>query len=35
MTELELKDEALKQLVDAFYARVRADADLGPIFNDH
>ena len=34
MTELELKDEALKQLVDAFYARVRADADLGPIFND-
>jgi hemoglobin len=28
-------DEAgLERLVDAFYARVRADAELGPIFND-
>ena len=28
-------DEAgLARLVDAFYARVRADAELGPIFND-
>lgn len=28
-------DEAgLARLVDAFYARVRADAELGPVFND-
>ena len=28
-------DEAgLRHLVDAFYVRVRADAELGPIFND-
>ncbi|MGE4322731.1 MAG: group III truncated hemoglobin [Sphingobium sp.] len=37
MAGLELSDvneEGLKRLVDAFYARVRADAALGPIFND-
>lgn len=31
---LPLTDEALQTLVDAFYDRVRADAALGPIFND-
>jgi hemoglobin len=31
---LELDDEGLKALVDTFYARVRADPALGPIFND-
>ncbi len=34
MAALELNAEGLKQLVEAFYARVRADAALGPIFND-
>lgn len=34
MAQLPLDDEGLEQLVDAFYARVRADAQLGPIFND-
>jgi hemoglobin len=34
MAALERNDEGLEQLVDAFYARVRADAALGPIFND-
>ncbi|MCK9542023.1 MAG: group III truncated hemoglobin [Novosphingobium sp.] len=34
MAGLELNDEGLEQLVDAFYARVRADTELGPIFND-
>lgn len=29
-----LDDESLKRLVDAFYTRVRADDQLGPIFND-
>ena len=29
-----LDDEALGRLVVLFYARVRADAELGPIFND-
>lgn len=29
-----MDDEALKVLVDTFYERVRADAELGPIFND-
>src|SRR5690606_25456869 len=29
-----LDDDGLKILVDAFYDRVRADAELGPIFND-
>lgn len=33
MTLLTLDDDGLTQLVDAFYARVRADAELGPIFN--
>lgn len=32
--KLEIDDIGLKSLVDAFYARVRADAALGPIFND-
>ncbi len=34
MIGLELDDEGLKALVDTFYARVRADPALGPIFND-
>lgn len=34
MEQLELDDIGLKSLVDAFYARVRADIALGPIFND-
>ncbi|OHT19378.1 group III truncated hemoglobin [Edaphosphingomonas haloaromaticamans] len=34
MAALEMDDEGLKALVDAFYARVRADGALGPIFND-
>jgi len=34
MAGLELNDAGLATLVDAFYARVRADAELGPIFND-
>ena len=34
MTALKLDDEGLSGLVEAFYARVRADAELGPIFND-
>ncbi|ETI64566.1 MAG: group III truncated hemoglobin [Sphingobium sp.] len=34
MAALEMDDEGLKALVDAFYARVRADAALGPIFNN-
>jgi hemoglobin len=32
--KLPLTDEALTQLVETFYARIRADALLGPIFND-
>ena len=34
MGQLELDDSGLKSLIDAFYARIRADAALGPIFND-
>ncbi len=34
MIGLELDDDGLKTLVDTFYARVRADPALGPIFND-
>ncbi|MBM7405084.1 MULTISPECIES: group III truncated hemoglobin [Sphingomonas] len=34
MAALEMDDEGLKALVEVFYARVRADAALGPIFND-
>lgn len=33
MGDLALDEKGLKLLVDAFYARVRADAQLGPIFN--
>lgn len=33
MGKLTLEEAALRQLVDAFYARVRADDQLGPIFN--
>lgn len=29
-----IDEEALERLVVTFYARVRADADLGPVFND-
>lgn len=32
--KLALDEAGLKHLVDAFYARVRADASLAPIFND-
>ncbi|WP_443969641.1 group III truncated hemoglobin [Sphingobium sp. CR28] len=34
MEPLQLDDDGLKILVDRFYDRVRADAELGPIFND-
>lgn len=34
MAGLELTDDGLEALVNAFYARVRADADLGPVFNE-
>jgi hemoglobin len=34
MTKLAMDDEGLRKLVDAFYARVREDSELGPIFND-
>lgn len=34
MAHLQLDENGLKLLVDAFYFRVRADAELGPIFND-
>ena len=34
MARLKLDDAGLEALVEAFYARVRADAELGPIFND-
>jgi len=34
MAGMSLNDEGLEKLVAAFYARVRADAELGPIFND-
>ncbi len=34
MTVSDLDDDALERLVHAFYARVRADAVLGPVFND-
>ncbi|WP_336968456.1 group III truncated hemoglobin [Sphingobium aromaticiconvertens] len=30
----QIDEVALERLVATFYARVRADADLGPIFND-
>jgi hemoglobin len=30
----ELDDPGLRRLVDAFYARVRADPLIGPVFND-
>jgi len=33
MSGLQLSDEAFEELVPAFYTRVRADAELGPIFN--
>lgn len=33
MTGLKIDDGGLKILIAAFYARVRADADLGPIFD--
>ncbi|SCW35048.1 hemoglobin [Sphingobium faniae] len=31
---LRMDESGLGQLVDAFYARIRADEELGPIFND-
>lgn len=34
MAGLAIDEAGLRQLVDAFYTRVRADAELGPIFND-
>jgi hemoglobin len=33
-SDLPLHDAALEQLVNEFYARVRNDAELGPVFND-
>lgn len=29
-----LNEESLRQIVEAFYAKVRADAELGPVFNE-
>lgn len=34
MAGLAIDEAGLRQLVDAFYTRVRADEELGPIFND-
>ncbi|MGE4430439.1 MAG: group III truncated hemoglobin [Sphingobium sp.] len=34
MGRLQMDDEGLRHLVDVFYARIRADEQLGPIFND-
>jgi len=34
MAGLDIDETGLRQLVDAFYSRIRADAQLGPIFND-
>jgi len=34
MAGLDMTEEGLGRLVEAFYAKVRADAELGPIFND-
>lgn len=34
MSGLQVDDAGLRVLVDSFYARVRADAELGPVFND-
>jgi len=31
---MEIDEAGLARLVDAFYARIRTDAELGPIFND-
>jgi hemoglobin len=31
---MDIDEDQLKTLVDLFYARVRADPELGPIFND-
>lgn len=31
---LSIDEDGLRELVDAFYARIRADERLGPIFND-
>ncbi|WP_374593777.1 group III truncated hemoglobin [Sphingosinicella sp.] len=31
---MDIDDDKLKMLVDVFYARVRTDPELGPIFND-
>jgi hemoglobin len=31
---MDIDEDELKTLVDLFYTRVRADAELGPIFND-
>lgn len=31
---MDIDEEQLKALVDVFYARVRTDPELGPIFND-
>ena len=30
----QIDETALERLIPAFYARVRADADIGPLFND-
>lgn len=34
MARLQLDDDGLTNLVDAFYARIRSDGELGSIFND-
>jgi len=32
--QMAIEENALERLVALFYARVRQDAELGPIFND-
>lgn len=34
MGRLQIDEEGLRHLVDVFYERIRADEQLGPIFND-
>jgi hemoglobin len=34
MSRLMLDGQGLREVVDAFYARVRCDAELGPVFNN-
>ncbi|WP_210357277.1 group III truncated hemoglobin [Sphingomonas beigongshangi] len=33
MVDIDLQEDDLRQVVHAFYAKVRADSELGPVFN--